>query len=230
MTFLRGAIAAAGALYFCCASTIPSIQGYDDPVSGIRRYCTAEPVTTAFGSITATSAGERISGSIEVRNTGENGVNMVLYSPLGTTVGTVSVRNDSLALDIGEEHRVTALSDPFSVELLPWGGSLPCGEVVRAICGGIIYCDSVANREPAEIIHSGFRTSYIWKTSGWRLSAVVSRWRHRLREVIVEKRDAEKVLFSVRYASFSGTVARLIAMKADDRNYFSIDYELLRQK
>ncbi|MBN1760453.1 MAG: hypothetical protein JW863_19145 [Chitinispirillaceae bacterium] len=226
---VRGTAGSVAVFFLSCAATLvpPGDSDGTKAVPSLHPYCSADSITV-FGKISASNNGEKVTGAIEVRYYGIDAFKMVFYSPFGAIVGTVSSFNDSLVMKFGSHHRVVALSDPFPSDLLPWGGTLPCGELIRALCGGILYCDSVVNFRPTEIIESFFRTSCVWQTPEWNFTAVLSRWKHRLKQVDLEKKVSDIVVYRVRYTSFSDNTARLIAIKTDDRNYFSIEYENLR--
>ena len=229
MIFRRGAVSSAAVLFFSCAATLVPPHGGDaaKTIPSLHLYCSADQFT-AFGKISASGNGEKVTGAIEVHYSGPNAFRIIFYSPLGATAGTVSGMNDSVIMDFGTHHRVVALSDPFPAELLPWGGKLSSGELIRTVGGEIPHCDSIVNLRPTEINGTFFRTSYIWKTAEWDFTATLSRYNHRLKQVFLEKKTAGNIVYRVHYASFSNGVARFISMKTDDRNYFSIEYENLR--
>jgi hypothetical protein len=213
-----------------CATTVRSHSGNDTEaaVAEISRYCKDDPVV-GFGTISASSAGEKVTGSIDVLYSGRDSFNVVLYSPFGASVGSLVSREDSIVVDLGQQHQIVALTDTFTSGLLPWGGALHCNEVVRAVTGQIFYCDSLTKLTPEKIITTGFRTIYIWKVGGGTFKAAFSRWHGRLRYVEITTVHGNSGVYTMRFESFSSLRARFITIEADDRNYFSIEFERLRQ-
>ncbi len=212
-----------------CASTLKSRSGNDTEaaVAEIRRYCNDDPVV-GFGTISAASAGEKVTGSIEVHYSGRNSFKIVLYSPFGALVGSLVSREDSIVVDFGRQHKVIAFADTFTSEILPWGVSLPGIEAVRAVTGQILYGDSLTNRTPEKIITTGFRTMYVWKMGEWTYNAAFSRRQGHLKYVEIKRDSENSEEYTIRFKSFTASRARFITMSADDRNYFSIEFERLR--
>ena len=218
------------ALLLSCAVTLPSRSVGDGETyfSALNRLCEDVP-RVGTGTVTASTAGEKATGLIDMRYSGVQSFKAVLYSPLGATVGSLVSGDDSLELIIGKNRRVMAFSDSFAPDLLPWGRGLRCDEVIRALSGQILYCDSIGNRHPQKIIATGFRISYIWEIGPWRIIAVFSRMNKRLRYVELHKSTNGNDDYTIRFDSISASGARIIAMKADDRNYFSVEFERLRK-
>jgi hypothetical protein len=228
MILLRWIVPPVTALALCCSSTTRLRHNAPVFIPGkdLARYTETGPFT-GFGKIRASSEGEKFFGTFEVQSRKDRSLKMVFYSPLGTFAGAISARNDSVVLRFGENEHVLAFSDTFSGAPLRWGNLLSAGELIQALCGRVMYLDSLLLTEPEEIIHSGFRNTYIWRTRRWKLSASFSGKSNRLRQVVLEKNGDGTTVFSIRFTSFSNGAARFISMKVDDRNYFSITYEQL---
>ena len=233
MTFVRSGTLIVLIFYLmvCCCSPIP-IRSFTPGRSFgemFKKYSTPTAVK-GFGRLSAAADGEKFNGNIEIRYNDSTDFRITVYTPLGSIGGTIHSFHDSVSINFGTYHRITAFSDTSALLPLLPGNSIPLGEIITLLTGKLLFVDSFHLDGGEEIFESASRNRYVFTTPQWTISVFFSLNGKRLKRILLKHSSGGKEKYTITYKSFSDDAARFVSVRADDGNYFIVTYEKIHHE
>jgi hypothetical protein len=216
-------------LCLCAVCTPPPPLGSAPRMTEILPKGEISSPFSANGKAIIATDRERYQGSIDV-SCDSNGVfNALWYGPLGIVVASLAA--DTVSGVVTVDNGTFAFRRDQTMDTLPfaWGGGLRFGDQIDIISGripgpvGSVACgpyDSLWIKKKA--------INMRWKTDNMTILAVVGRKTGMIEKIVATIKG--KKPWTLTMDRFRNGSAYKIEVKEDDRNYFSIHYERVRNR
>ena len=224
--YLTAVVLTAG-LYSCSPPSVINVDHEELVLSQVVHHFTDHAIK-GYGSINAAWHGERHTGNFDFFHNDTGNFNVSLYTLLGTLFCSIQTHNDSGSIVIQESKRTMAMDQYLDTLLFPWGGQFTLRDLLLVFCGYPVHATSFMNQPPYEIRSLKSGKEYIWKNDTISVSVIFSKRLSRLKRIINTYHYNSKSGYLITVEKFFGGLPRMITLKTDDGNYFSIYYENLK--
>ncbi len=184
---------------------------------------------TGYGSLIVRFQGEKYSGSFDLVHSGEDLLNVVFYGPFGTPFGSITTAGDSGTVTVQDYRETLPLDRRLDTLRFPWGGGLTLKQLTDVLCGRMILAGAFSDEPPHVIVSHWFRKELLWERDTLSVSLLFSSNLKSLeRTLITDKRESGRV-YKIEFDNYADGFPHFISLKADDRNYFSINYRKMKR-
>ncbi len=176
------------------------------------------------GELLLSVAGQRYSGDFDAKWEHTSGFSMVIYSPFGGIFASIS--SDSVTGKIAIQDKEYSVSMDQLVDTLPFaqGQKIDFRQFVCFISGQIVDLNCLTEK-PDQIISKRKYQLLSWETDSTITDARIRKKDSNLDYLQLRYKNSSAV---IRFSNFRNQIPRSISLKADDKNYFSINYQSMK--
>ena len=216
-------------LLVAVACTPPPRLLVDDLPTYIRSTLHIEPLHTftASGKAAISINGDVHAGTVDVLNDSAGKFAASFYGPLGVMIASVTA--DSAIGCVSMEKIVHSFRRDQTMDTLPfaWSRKLTVNDLIAVFSGTMP--DSMAailENRPDSTQEKKKTINIVWNTDILKVTATIRKKKNNVESVVFE--DNIDGAWSIKLAAIKQGRAFKIELREDDRNYFSITYEKIR--
>jgi hypothetical protein len=209
--------------------TPPPPLGSTPQLSEIYRNGGAPSHFRANGKTVIATDRERYQGSIDVSCDSNGFFNAQWYGPLGIVVASLAADTASGVVTV-DKGTFAFLRDQ-AMDTLPfaWGGGMRFDDFIDIISGRIPGPVGTVASGPYDSLWIKKKAiNMLWKTDNMAVMAVVGRKNRVIEKIVATMTGIKPWILTL--DRFKNGIAYKIEIKEDDRNYFSIHYERIRNR
>jgi hypothetical protein len=217
-----GALFCSGCFYF------PGSTNRNDVAlphfSTLKSYFNTKEIVKGFGNIEISFDKEKYRGTFELINDVTHGCRVTFYSLFGGTFGTIIIKNDTGMVSFQGRNIRLSVDKPLDTLGFLWSQHLKMKDWMSLLSGVIpmelfdrpFVPEACIKKGFSKILVYTFESDHIYLHFPLRLS--------KLKRIILDYSANENPFF-IANSNFMDNVPKDITIKADNRNYFKIEYE-----